>query len=104
MGKQDNIAFLASTAPLAQEALRDFTGRYGNVAIEDARVIVALGGDGFMLQTLHGTQHLPTPVYGMNRGTVGFLMNEFSPEDLLVRLARYFYEVNCQISEAFFNV
>ena len=87
MGKQDNIAFLASTAPLAQEALRDFTGRYGNVGIEDARVIVALGGDGFMLQTLHGTQHLPTPVYGMNRGTVGFLMNEFSPEDLLVRLA-----------------
>jgi NAD+ kinase len=50
-------------------------------------VIVALGGDGFMLQTLHATQHLNVPVYGMNRGTVGFLMNEFSTDGLMARLA-----------------
>jgi len=60
--------------------------RYGNAAQDDADVIVALGGDGFMLQTLHATQGLPAPVYGMNRGTVGFLMNEYSEDDLLDRL------------------
>ncbi|MGR3584644.1 MAG: NAD kinase, partial [Pseudooceanicola nanhaiensis] len=49
--------------------------------------IVALGGDGFMLHTLHRTQDLPAPVYGMNRGTVGFLMNEYAEEGLLERLA-----------------
>ena len=49
-------------------------------------MIVALGGDGFMLQTMHATQHLDTPVYGMNRGTVGFLMNEFSAAGLAKRL------------------
>ncbi len=49
-------------------------------------MIVALGGDGFMLRTLHGTQDLPAPVYGMNRGTIGFLMNEYSESDLVDRL------------------
>ncbi len=51
---------------------------YGDVPQAEADVIVALGGDGFMLQTLHATQGLDVPVYGMNRGTVGFLMNEYS--------------------------
>ncbi|SHK07792.1 NAD+ kinase [Shimia gijangensis] len=80
------IAFLASEAPVAQTARAALIGRYGDVAPEEADVIVALGGDGFMLQTLHGTQELPAPVYGMNRGTVGFLMNEYSESDLIARL------------------
>ena len=60
--------------------------RYGALSVHDADVIVALGGDGFMLQTLHGTMDMDTPVYGMNCGTIGFLMNEFQEEDLQHRL------------------
>ena len=70
------IAFTAARAEVAQTALDSLVERYGNVAKEEADVIVALGGDGFMLHTLHSTQSLPAPVYGMNRGTIGFLMNE----------------------------
>ena len=81
------IAFAASRADPAQEALSELVARYGQTPLPDADVIVALGGDGFMLQTLHVTEHLPAPVYGMNRGTVGFLMNEYSAEDLPNRLA-----------------
>ena len=81
------IAFLASEAPVAQTARAALVGRYGNVPPEKAEVIVALGGDGFMLHTLHATQHLSVPVYGMNRGTIGFLMNEYSESDLPERLA-----------------
>ncbi len=80
------IAFLASDAPSAQTARAALIARYGNAPEAEADVIVALGGDGFMLQTLHRTQDLPAPVYGMNRGTVGFLMNEYSETDLLERL------------------
>ncbi len=83
----EKIAFVASDAPAAQEASAILTERYGTVPLEEAKVIVALGGDGFMLQTLHATQALPAPVYGMNRGTVGFLMNEYHEDDLLFRLA-----------------
>ncbi len=82
------IAFCASRAPVAQTARAALIGRYGDADMDDADVIVALGGDGFMLQTLHGTQHLPAPVYGMNRGTIGFLMNEYSETDLVERLQR----------------
>lgn len=82
-----HISFVASDAPSAQEALATLTARYGSVALDEAQVIVALGGDGFMLQTLHATQALPAPVYGMNRGTIGFLMNEYHEDDLLFRLA-----------------
>lgn len=81
------IAFTASEAHVAQTARAALIGRYGNTPEEQAHVIVALGGDGFMLQTLHRTQHLDAPVYGMNRGTVGFLMNEYAESDLLDRLA-----------------
>ena len=81
------IAFLASEAPVAQTARATLIGRYGDVAPEDAEVIVALGGDGFMLKTLHGSRGMNAPVYGMNRGTIGFLMNEYSETDLLDRLA-----------------
>jgi len=80
------IAFAASTAPVAQTARAALIGRYGDVRPEDAEVIVALGGDGFMLQTLHSTQHIPAPVYGMNRGTIGFLMNEYRESGLIRRL------------------
>ncbi|MEJ6397252.1 NAD kinase [Yoonia sp. 208BN28-4] len=80
------IAFRASPVPIAQTALADLSQRYGNVAAAEADFIVALGGDGFMLQTLHETQALDVPVYGMNRGTVGFLMNEYQDEDLRARL------------------
>ena len=81
------IAFAASSATVAQTARAVLIGRYGNVPLEEAEVIVALGGDGFMLQTLHDTQSLPAPVYGMNRGTIGFLMNEYREGDLVERLA-----------------
>lgn len=82
----ENICFLASDAPVAQEAVETLATRYGDVEAIDADVIVALGGDGFMLATLHATQELDVPVYGMNRGTVGFLMNEYSEDELLERL------------------
>ncbi|MFK7879960.1 NAD kinase [Roseobacter sp.] len=80
------IAFTASRAEVAQTARAALITRYGNNALEDADVIVALGGDGFMLQTLHNVQSLNTPVYGMNRGTIGFLMNVYSETDLPDRL------------------
>lgn len=81
------IAFAASDSPLAQEARESLTARYGDVPLAEAEVVVALGGDGFMLQTLHATEGTGTPVYGMNRGTVGFLMNAYAEDDLPERLA-----------------
>ncbi|MDF1854514.1 NAD kinase [Pseudooceanicola sp.] len=80
------IAFAAGREVSAQAACATLMARYGNVPEAEADVIVALGGDGFMLHTLHRTQDLPAPVYGMNRGTVGFLMNEYSEDDLSERL------------------
>lgn len=80
------IAFTASRAAVAQTARAALIGRYGNAAPEEADIIVALGGDGFMLQTLHETEDLAAPVYGMNRGTIGFLMNEYRESDLIDRL------------------
>lgn len=79
------IHFCASPAPAAQDALARLTARYGQVGPDRATVIVALGGDGFMLQTLHANRGLP--VYGMNCGTIGFLMNEYSEEALPERLS-----------------
>lgn len=80
------IAFMASRATVAQTARAALIGTYGNVPPEEAEIIVALGGDGFMLQTLHDTQALAAPVYGMNRGTIGFLMNAYGESDLISRL------------------
>ncbi len=80
------IAFLASPAPVAQTARDRLVARYGDVPPQEADVIVALGGDGFMLRTLHETRDLGAPVYGMNRGTIGFLMNEYAENDLPERL------------------
>ncbi|WGI22901.1 NAD kinase [Amylibacter sp. IMCC11727] len=81
------ISFLASKAEMAQDARAALVQRYGHVSPVQADLIVALGGDGFMLSTLHETQGLRAPVYGMNRGTVGFLMNEYSEDGLEDRLA-----------------
>ncbi|MGV3552893.1 NAD kinase [Rhizobium sp.] len=81
-----SIAFAASSADDAQAAFRDLSARYANVPVEEADVIVALGGDGFVLQMLHETMNSGKLVYGMNRGSVGFLMNEYSTENLLERI------------------
>jgi NAD+ kinase len=82
----NNIAFVASAAPDAQSALKALQDRYTNVAPEQADVIVALGGDGLMLQSLHRFMGTAKPIYGMNKGTVGFLMNDFREDDLFERL------------------
>ena len=82
------ISFLGSRSPVAQNSLAELREKFGHVAPEDSDVIVALGGDGFMLQTLHAFMDLGKPVYGMNRGSVGFLMNDFEDQDLLDRLEK----------------
>jgi len=82
----NSIAFVASAAPDAQDALKTLQARYPNVSPEEADVIVALGGDGLMLQSLHRFMGTSKPIYGMNKGTVGFLMNDFHEEDLFERL------------------
>ncbi|MEM6375722.1 MAG: NAD kinase [Pseudomonadota bacterium] len=87
MGNFSKIAFLASEVPLAQTARATLAARFGDAPLDAAEVIVALGGDGFMLETLHRKHAHGLPVYGMNRGTVGFLMNEYSEIDLPDRLA-----------------
>jgi NAD+ kinase len=81
------IAFVAGTTPEAHEAYEQLAKRYGNADPKSADVIVALGGDGLMLQTLHKFMNSGKPIYGMHRGTVGFLMNDFSADDLAERLA-----------------
>ena len=80
------LAFLASDRPEAQEAREQLSARYGGVDTADAQVIVALGGDGFMLEVLHALKDSGKPIYGMNRGSVGFLMNEYSEDALLERI------------------
>lgn len=82
-----NIHFVSSGVDIAEEARARLAHRHGQAPLGMADVIVALGGDGLMLSTLHATQGLSLPVYGMNRGTVGFLMNEYAEEWLPARLA-----------------
>jgi len=82
------IAFIASDTAEACAAQASLSAVYGAVAPEKAATIVALGGDGFMLETLHRYLDRHVPIYGMHRGTVGFLMNEFRPDGLIERLAR----------------
>jgi NAD+ kinase len=81
------LGFLSSGTPDAEAALAELAARYGRVAPETADVLVALGGDGLMLQALHMAMDLRKPIYGMNRGTVGFLMNEYATDDLVERIA-----------------
>jgi NAD+ kinase len=84
--KYQRIAFVASQGAEAQQALAQLVAEFGNNDPDQADVIVALGGDGLMLQTLHRYMRSGTPIYGMHRGTVGFLMNEFSQRSLIERL------------------
>ena len=81
------IAFLSSGTPEAAAALGRLTAAYGNVDPDRADVVVALGGDGLMLQVLHRFMGSGKPIYGMNRGSVGFLMNEYAEDGLHERLA-----------------
>lgn len=93
--RYDRIAFVASASSEAQAAFRQLTQSYGNCAPNEADVVVALGGDGLMLQTLHHHMHTGKPIYGMHRGTIGFLMNEYSTVDLRARLeAAHESEIN----------
>jgi NAD+ kinase len=80
------VHFTASEAPDAQAALVEMRAAYKDAGERDADVIVALGGDGFMLQTLHHFLRHKKPIYGMNLGSVGFLMNEYSRDGLEARL------------------
>ncbi len=84
--EQPRIAFLASPAPEAQAALAYLIARHAQHAPDEADVICALGGDGFMLQTLHRHGGRGVPVYGMKLGTVGFLLNQYRPDELSSRL------------------
>ena len=88
MPRARDVAFVASETAEAQDALARLTDRYGQVPVAAAAVIVALGGDGFMLETLHATMASDAPVYGMNRGTVGFLMNDYRETGLTGRLGQ----------------
>lgn len=80
------IAFVTGDSPEAIKAVDHLKQLYPHTPLEDADVIIALGGDGVMLQTLHANIHRPVPIYGMNFGSIGFLMNEYQPEKLLERL------------------
>jgi NAD+ kinase len=80
------IAFVASETKEAEAARRELAVRYGNAAPEESDVIVALGGDGLMLQTMHRYLNSRIPIYGMNRGSVGFLLNDYRDDQLLERL------------------
>jgi NAD+ kinase len=81
------ICILSSPTELARGGQARLEERYGNCDLNQADIVVALGGDGFMLETLHRMLGGTVPVYGMNRGSVGFLMNSYNEDDLLGRLA-----------------
>ncbi len=87
-GTAVRIHFLAARSEAARRARAELVARYGEVPPEEAEVLVALGGDGFMLETLHTHMDRRLPIYGMNLGTVGFLLNTYSPDRLLERIAR----------------
>ena len=82
------IAIVASENEQAQTAANALRARYSSVPLDEAKIIVALGGDGFMLETLHGTLERDVAVYGMNFGSVGFLMNSCAEDSLAERLAQ----------------
>ncbi|MBJ20640.1 MAG: NAD kinase [bacterium] len=84
--KAEHVAFVAAPTPDAQAALETLESLHASKPPADADVIVALGGDGFMLQTIHRFMAHGKPIYGMNRGSVGFLMNQYSTVDLLDRI------------------
>jgi NAD+ kinase len=84
--KEPKLTFFASETSEAQSALQILQNQYGDVGREKANVAVVLGGDGTLLETLHDVHNIGLPVYGMNCGSVGFLLNPFRPENLLDRI------------------
>lgn len=84
--KFEKIAFVSSKTTVAEQAAARMRKRYGAHEVSDADIIVALGGDGLMLETLHSLSNGKVPVYGMNCGSIGFLMNNFEEERLEERL------------------
>jgi len=86
MARFEKIAFVAGDTQEAQEARGALAKRYGDCVPENADAIVALGGDGLMLQTMHAHLNSRIPIYGMNRGSVGFLLNDYSDDRLKERL------------------
>ncbi|HEY7750256.1 MAG TPA: NAD kinase [Aestuariivirgaceae bacterium] len=83
----NSFAFIASDAPEAKAAQKALSKRYGNAKPSEAKYIVALGGDGLMLHALHKYGHTGKPIYGMNRGSVGFMMNDYEEDGLADRLS-----------------
>jgi NAD+ kinase len=88
MPEAGRVAFFGAPTQLATESRARLIRRYGDAPLDQAQIVVALGGDGFMLETLHRVLRRNVPVYGMNCGSVGFLMNAYAEDDLLERLAR----------------
>lgn len=84
--KFNRVSFVAADNEEAKQGVQALEAKYGQIAPEDADVIVALGGDGFMLSVMHQCVNLGVPLYGMNKGTVGFLMNEYGDDGLPDRL------------------
>lgn len=82
----NRICFVTNNTPEANTTAARLRARYGEYALDTADVVVALGGDGLMLQTLHKVMGSGIPVYGMNFGSVGFMMNPYSEDDLDLRL------------------
>lgn len=83
---QPKLCFIASNTPEAQSLKKEYVKHYVPVSEKEADIIIAIGGDGFMLQILHSHHHLSKPVYGINCGSVGFLMNTSDTKHLLDRL------------------
>ncbi len=86
MPDHPSFAFVASDVPQARNALERLNQRYAPVPVAEADVVVALGGDGFMLETLHTHMRNGVAIFGMNCGTVGFLMNEYREDGLMARI------------------
>ena len=84
--RKAKLGFRAAETPEAQAGLAVLQARYEHLPPDEADVIVALGGDGFMLETLHARIERPVPIYGMNLGTIGFLLNTYRADGLLERL------------------
>ncbi len=89
----EKIAFVASRSPNSQEAKEALEKKYEHVDPSEADVIIALGGDGFMLETMHRHMQHCTPIYGMNRGTVGFMLNQYEEDELIERLKKAHFAV-----------
>ncbi len=87
MSRASRFAFISSDTPDARAALESLSARYGQLPVAEADIVVALGGDGFLLQALRETMSTGKKVFGMNRGTIGFLMNEYRTADLPERIA-----------------